>query len=165
MTYRHSDSRTALRVTLMAALMTLMAASAWGADALRLTIAGPDGERAYALSDLRALGETEITTATPWTDGVVRFTGVTLARLLGDDVPPGSTLRLIALNDYASEMPAADVDANAPVIAYWMNGRPMSIRDKGPFWVIFPFDQGEQFQSEMVFSRSVWQLVRIEIGP
>ena len=165
MTEWRPGRRLALHCALAAALLPTMAAAALSAGHPRLTVVGPDGERSYDIAELRAMGEAEITTGTPWTDGVQRFTGVTLAQLLGDAPPPGGTLRLIALNDYESQMPVDAVDPDAPIIAYWRDGNPMSIRDKGPFWVVFPFDSGTQFQSEQMFSRSVWQLVRIVIEP
>ncbi len=165
MTEWRPNRRLALHCALAAALMAVLPAAGWSAGPPRLTVVGPEGERSYSVAELRAMGEAEITTSTPWTDGVERFTGVTLAQVLGDKAPAGGTLRLIALNDYESQMPVADVGHNVPVIAYSRNGRPMSIRDKGPFWVVFPFDSGTQYQSEQTFSRSVWQLVRIVIEP
>ena len=130
-----------------------------------LTVVGAGGERVYGMAELRDLGTAEIRTSTPWTEGVETFTGVPLARLLGDDAPAGGTLRLIALNDYEGVIPVADIELGTPVIAYWRNGSPMSIRDKGPFWVVFPFDEDERYNTEQVYSRSVWQLVRIVIEP
>ncbi len=166
MTGSKPDRRVGWHLALLAVVMMGLAAGpGWSAGPPRLTVVGPEGERVYDMADLRALGVTEVTTGTPWTDGVVRFTGVALAQLLGDALPPGGTLRLIALNDYEGVMPVAELDPSVPVIAYLRNGRPMSVRDKGPFWVVFPFDSAEQYQSEQVYSRSVWQLVRIVIEP
>ncbi len=165
MTERKPGRRSAVQLVLAAALVAFLPASGWSAGPPKLTVVGPGGERAYSVDELREMGETEITTTTPWTDRVERFTGVTLAQILGGAAPMGGTLRLIALNDYESQMPVADVDHDVPLIAYWRDGQPMSIRDKGPFWVVFPFDSGVQFQSEQIYSRSVWQLVRIVIEP
>jgi hypothetical protein len=41
----------------------------------------------------------------------------------------------------------------------------MRLRDKGPVWVVFPYDLATEYQSEVVYSRSVWQMVRIEVLP
>lgn len=38
----------------------------------------------------------------------------------------------------------------------------MSVRDKGPLWVIYPYDSDPALQSEVTYARSIWQLVRIE---
>ena len=167
MTQPRPGRRPILRWALAAALVALAPATGPGqaAAVAELTVVGPEGERVYGMAELHELGTAEITTSTPWTEGVETFTGVPLARILGDEVPTGGTLRLIALNDYESVMPVAEVEASAPVVAFWRNGTPMSIRDKGPFWIVFPFDSGEQYNTEQVYSRSVWQLVRIVIEP
>ena len=156
-----------LRWAMAAMFLAVAAVMAPGqaAATAELTVVGPAGERVYGMAELRGLGMSEITTSTPWTDGVETFTGVPLARLLDDASLLGGTVRLIALNDYEGVMPAAELEAQIPVVAYWRNGRPMSIRDKGPFWIVFPFDDGEQYNSELVYSRSVWQLVRIVVEP
>jgi hypothetical protein len=44
-----------------------------------------------------------------------------------------------------------------------MNGAEMSIRDKGPLWIVYPYDASDDFRSEVVYSRSIWQLDRIEV--
>ena len=45
------------------------------------------------------------------------------------------------------------------------NGGRMSVRDKGPLWIVYPFDSSEEYQAELIYSRSIWQLVRIEVLP
>jgi hypothetical protein len=68
-----------------------------------------------------------------------------------------------AINDYSVEIPLSDAVEGGPIIAYLMDGEEMSIRDKGPLWVIYPYDSDADFRSEVVFSRSIWQLDRLEI--
>jgi hypothetical protein len=38
----------------------------------------------------------------------------------------------------------------------------MSIREKGPLWLVYPYDLNKAYQSETIYSRSIWQLVRID---
>lgn len=73
------------------------------------------------------------------------------------------TIRAQAINDYAIEIPVADIETEAPMIAYAMNGENMSRREKGPLWVIYPYDSDAKYRSEVVYSRSIWQLDRIEV--
>jgi hypothetical protein len=49
------------------------------------------------------------------------------------------------------------------MLALERDGAPMSVRDKGPIWVIYPYDSGSEWRSEQVFSRSIWHLNRIEV--
>ena len=39
----------------------------------------------------------------------------------------------------------------------------MSIRDKGPLWVVYPYDSSADYRTEVIYSRSIWQLDRIEV--
>ena len=49
------------------------------------------------------------------------------------------------------------------VEGYLRNGEPMSVRDKGPLWVVYNFDSNPEFQTEVMYSRSIWQLDRIVV--
>ena len=44
-----------------------------------------------------------------------------------------------------------------------MDGKPLSVRDKGPLFLIYPFDKNPELYNEKYFSRSVWQIKKIEI--
>jgi hypothetical protein len=44
------------------------------------------------------------------------------------------------------------------ILAYRMNGAELSVRDKGPLWIMFPFDDKPELKSELIYSQSVWQL-------
>jgi hypothetical protein len=68
-----------------------------------------------------------------------------------------------AINDYTVEIPMSDAVEGGPIIAYLMDGNEMSIRDKGPLWVIYPYDSDADFRSEVVFTRSIWQLDRLVV--
>jgi hypothetical protein len=44
-----------------------------------------------------------------------------------------------------------------------MDGNAMSVRDKGPLWVIYPYDSDAAYRTEVIYSRSIWQLDRLEV--
>ncbi|MFW5881768.1 MAG: molybdopterin-dependent oxidoreductase [Roseicyclus sp.] len=114
---------------------------------------------------LEGFDPVEIETSTIWTDGVQTFVGVELADLLDAIGAEGGTLRAVALNDYAVDIPVADAVEGGPMIAYRRNGAAMSPREKGPLWIVYPFDTRPEYQSELIYSRSIWQLDRIEVRP
>lgn len=112
---------------------------------------------------LMALPATTFETSTIWTDGTHAFTGVSfvdLATALG--VENGQFLAT-AINDYTVEIPVTDAVEGGPIIAYLMDGAEMSVRDKGPLWVIYPYDSEADYRTEVIYSRSIWQLDRLEI--
>lgn len=123
------------------------------------------GEAILALdmAMLRELPETTFETSTIWTDGVHTFKGVSLADLMTELGVEDGMLVATAINDYAVEIPVSDAVEDGPIIAYLMDGEEMTVRDKGPLWVIYPYDSNADYRSEVVYSRSIWQLDRLEI--
>ena len=41
-----------------------------------------------------------------------------------------------------------------------MNGKAMSIRDKGPIFLLYPFSDDPSLNNEVIQNRSVWQISR-----
>jgi len=118
---------------------------------------------AFDLDMLESLDATQITTDTNWTEGVHTFTGVWLDILLDHIMANGSTISAVAINDYSVDIPVSDAQEGGPIVAYSMDGKPMSRRDKGPLWVIYPYASSSKYRSEVIYSRSIWQLDRMEI--
>lgn len=124
-----------------------------------LKVVMPDGEeQSLFLDQLDAMEQVEFSTTTIWTDDEVHFSGVAITHLLKVLGADGATLRMSALNDYSVEMPVADLEDDVPIIATRMQGQTMSVRDKGPYWVMFPFDRDPEYRTEANYARSVWQL-------
>ena len=76
----------------------------------------------------------------------------------------GTTINLTALNHYQITMPFADVKDDGPLLAYLMDGKPMSVHEKGPVWLVFPSDANADYRTEQTYARSIWQLDRIEFA-
>ncbi len=132
-------------------------------DGVNLEVSGAIDPADLSLDDLDMMEQITFETSTIWTDGVTTFSGVSLKGLLDAGNATGNVVELIALNDYAIKIPVDELNEDAPIIATRMNGEPMSIRDKGPYWVVFPYDSDAQYQSEIVYSRSIWQLNRLVV--
>lgn len=122
-----------------------------------------DGVAQFDLDMLRALPAETFTTTTIWTNGPQQFKGVPLRALLDELGATGQILRSIAINAYEVQIPATEAQAGAPIIAYELNGNTMSVRDKGPLWIVYPYDSDPRFRTEVVYSRSIWQLDQIII--
>lgn len=114
---------------------------------------------------LEAIGKSEITTTTIWNEGSHHYTGVMLRDLITALGIGDGSLHLHALNDYAVEFPAAEATPEAPLLSYHIDGVAMTVRDKGPIWVIFPFDDSALYRTDTTYSRSIWQLDRIDVMP
>ena len=147
--------------TIAAAILAVFPAVCAAGDTV-LTFKHEGEVSEFDLDALVSMGAVEISTTTIWTDGVQTFTGVSLNTFLAEvDVTHG-TLKATAVNDYAVEVPVEDAVDGGPIIAYLSNGEHMSLRDKGPLWIIYPYDSDPKYQTEVIFSRSIWQLDRLE---
>ncbi|MES0808896.1 molybdopterin-dependent oxidoreductase [Roseibium sp. SCPC15] len=125
------------------------------------TAAGKSAQ--LSIHDLEKLPQVEYETATPWHDGKVSFKGVLLSDLMDHLGAKGDTAEVVALNDYRAVLPVSDFDEHAPILAYQLNGKYMRIRDKGPLFVIYPFDDKPELKTEVHYSRSVWQVRSIVV--
>lgn len=128
-----------------------------------ITHTNVDDTAQFDLDMLRVLPSEVYETTTIWTEGDQVFKGVPLLDLLESVGATGTQIRATAVNDYAIDFPISDMAPTRPLVAYENNGREMSLRDKGPLWIVFPFDSGSQYQTEVIFSRSIWQLDRLEV--
>jgi hypothetical protein len=137
-------------------------ASPIGDVVLSVTGAVNQDPTVFDLEMLMALDETVIETTTIWTEGTQVFQGVALDVLMEALGVSQGTLLATAINDYTVEIPVSDAVAGGPIIAYKLNDATMSVRDKGPLWVIYPYDSSSDYRSEVIYSRSIWQLDRIE---
>ena len=115
------------------------------------------------LADLDALPQHSFTTSTIWTDEAAVFSGVPLKSLLETVGAEGDAVEMIALNDYKVTMSVAELEDTAPLVATRMDGKPMSVRDKGPYWLVFPYDEDPKYQTETIYSLSIWQLNRLNV--
>lgn len=138
-------------------------------DEVILTVSGDitntnaDGALALDAALLASLPQHEFTTSTIWTEGTATYSGVLLRDLLAAAGATGATVKLTALNDYQITMPAADAAEDGPLLAVLVDGKPMSVRDKGPVWLVYPYDDNAAYRTEQTYARSIWQLNRIEI--
>jgi hypothetical protein len=162
-----------IKVLAAVVLTALTAANAMALDKptgdVILTVTGhvanknaPDGAQfdAAMLDQLAARsGQME----TPWTTGKVTFSGPLLKAVLEAAGAEGTTLTVKAMNDYTADVPIEDARAIDTMLAMRMDGKIMSVRDKGPLFLVYPFDTQPELYNEKYFARSVWQIKEIDV--
>jgi hypothetical protein len=132
-----------------------------------LVIAGaiaPPSPRLLTLSEIDALGAATLETRTPWTRGTQRFGGVPLAVLLDSVGSRGNVIRAQALNDYAISSPIDELLESEAFLATRLDGEPIPIRHRGPFWMVFPWSARPAIRTAATNRRAVWQLKRLDIA-
>lgn len=110
------------------------------------------------MATLAALPQHSFTSMTPWFAQAVTFTGPLLRDVLALADASGTTLTAVALNDYKVQLPLVDASRWDVVLARLLDDKPMSTRDKGPLFIVYPFHQSEALRSERYYARSAWQL-------
>jgi len=127
----------------------------------KISVTNKGDTAAFDRATLEALGTESFTTKTPWYSGPVQFEGVPLSKVMEQVGATGETLSVVALNDYTSEIPAEDIEKYNVLLALKVNGEYMSVRDKGPIFIIYPFDTDPELQHQTYYGRSVWQVSKI----
>ncbi len=115
------------------------------------------------MTDIMAYGRQTVMTRTPWHDTVTTFEGVPIADLIDRLGATGETLSVMALNNYYSEIPVADLRKYGVILAYKQDGAYMPVSDKGPLFVVYPFDAHAELHDEVFFARSAWQVRSITV--
>jgi hypothetical protein len=138
-----------------------------GIHVLRLVATGPNRQAVCDITGLQALPQRELVTSLPPSlgqAGAHRWLGVSL-RLLAERMGggPGSVLQLTALNDYAVSVPWSDLVRYDPIVAYQRNGMALSVREKGPMMLIYPFDAHPELHAQRYLNRSIWQIHAITV--
>jgi hypothetical protein len=117
----------------------------------------------FDMAMLERLPQQSIVTNTPWYSQPRKFTGPLLRDVLAACGAQGTLLRATALNDYRVDLPFEDVQRYGVVLARLLDGRPMAVRDKGPLFIIYPFDSEPALRNAVYYSRSAWQLKSLEV--
>jgi hypothetical protein len=125
--------------------------------------ANADGEARFDRDMLEALGTVTFETTTPWDRERVRFEGVPLGRLLDRVGASGSRLVAVALNDYSAELPVEDARRYDVILALRRNGEYMPVQNRGPLFIVYNFDSDPELRNQKFYSRSVWQVARLEV--
>lgn len=110
-----------------------------------------------------ALPQVKMTVPTPWYKTAQTFEGPLFRDVLKAAGANGKKLYVVALNDYAAEIPLSDLSKYDVILARKINGKVLSVRDKGPLFVMYPFSKNPELQTKDIYSRCVWQVNRIRV--
>ena len=164
-----SSAWLARMLAVFAFAMSLWGLAAASADhRILLMVTNHETGQVTGLTDpeLAALPQVAFQTGTMWTEDVETFEGPTLRSVLrAAGLDPDKPVLASAENDYTIVIDPALTDEKAPIIAMRRNGEAFDLRQKGPLWVVYPFDSSDAFNTEQHFSISIWQLVAIESLP
>ena len=121
-----------------------------------------NGTALFDMEMLEALGRASFATRSEVSEVPQLFEGVPLRALLDRIGVQGNSLRASALNDYAAVIPLGDLRFE-PILATKVDGRVLTIRDKGPLWIAYPRDSYKVLQDAKYDYRWVWQLNKLHV--
>lgn len=130
-----------------------------------LELVGPGHARTLDLSlnNLAALPQFEIRTDNEFSDGVVVYRGPLVRDVLAAlSLDRLQAVRFVAANDYYVDIPTSDFFDYDVILAMEADGKPLSRRDKGPLWLMYPISDHAALRQPVYLSRLIWQVVRIE---
>lgn len=144
----------------LASAETLLTVITPGADGGKVT-------HAYSREELaKAFPQVTVVTANDYSDGTRTFVGPRLRDVFaGITLKPEDQISLVALNDYAVKIPASDAIKYDVILATTLDGKEMTVRDKGPVWVIYPMSAHAELREPSYNDRLVWQLSKVELLP
>lgn len=122
-----------------------------------------DGKAVLDIASLEKLGVVSFQTTSPWYNGRTTFTGIPLQKLMDYVGAKGSVVKVTALSDYTTIIPLSDFKKYNVILALKINGEYMPIRDKGPLFVVYPYDSIPELNNQVYYSRSAWQVSRMDI--
>ena len=134
-----------------------------------LTVTGkiqaPNADRSFLwdLNMLESLPQKSFTTMTPWSKVPIKFSGPLLRDVLRTMQAHGQTLHAQAMNDYAIQIPVQDAELFDVLIAIKKNDNYIPLRQRGPLFVIYPFDSKKELQTIQYYERSIWQLKSLTV--
>ncbi|EPN8459977.1 oxidoreductase [Vibrio cidicii] len=141
----------------------LFGGNAYSAERVVLSIVNGAQMHHFTLKDLDSLPRSKIITTTPWTGENTVFEGISAKTLLEQIGESKGSFKVTALNNYWAMIPSNDIDKYNPLFAIRKDDQLMSVRDKGPIWVIYPLSEFKEEKNEVLHSRMVWQVNKIDI--
>jgi len=111
---------------------------------------------------LMALPQQEFTTNHTWSETADTFRGPLLKDVLELACNNTQTLNLKAINDYSIRMDFTMAQPLEPIVAHTVNGKRLSVREKGPLWVMISTDQ-HKVAPKSLDAMMIWQLSDITI--
>ncbi|MFV0264807.1 MAG: molybdopterin-dependent oxidoreductase [Kluyvera sp.] len=121
------------------------------------------GKAVFDIASLEKMGTVSFQTTSPWYNGRTTFTGIPLQKLMEYVGAKGTVVKVTALNDYTTVIPLSDFKKYNAILALKINGEYMRIRDKGPLFVVYPYDSLPELNNQIYYSRSAWQVSRMNI--
>lgn len=149
-------------------LMVPIPVVGWGAERVYFTIISGAGENGrFEVTDalIAKVGTKTYQAMLPGMDDTLhKVRGPLVRDLLKAAGAEGAMAYAKALDNYEVEIPSADFHEFDVIAAIEVDGKPMTVRDKGPAWIVYPSGEHVTLRKNAVYeARSIWQLKELKI--
>jgi hypothetical protein len=117
----------------------------------------------YGMAFIKSLPQHSFVAQTPWYKKPVKFTGPLLRDVLAAAKVRGETINAVAIDDYRTKIPFSDSVLYHMVLAHQIDGETLTPKNKGPLFVVYPYDSKPELQSVRFYERSIWQLKSLRL--
>jgi hypothetical protein len=117
----------------------------------------------FDIDMLMSINQSIIETETPWTNGLNKFEGPAIKEILALVGAKGEEIIATALNGYKITIPFSDTDEFPVILALQQNDEILSVRKKGPTWVIYPWTENPDLKNNVYYTRAIWQVKSLEV--
>ncbi|WP_022942330.1 molybdopterin-binding oxidoreductase [Psychromonas hadalis] len=115
----------------------------------------------YTLKQLQKLPQHEIKITIPWTDEEHIYKGPYLEDVFSSAGIEGRWLTLYALDHYQVSFNYQRIKKYNPILGLQIDGELLTIRSKGPIWLILPVNEYKELEAAVYNDYMVWQLIKI----
>lgn len=117
-----------------------------------------------SMSDLDAMDQTTYVTANAFLESPAKFSGPLLRDVLAlYNLTVSDEITITALNDYSIQIPFSDALDHEVILATKLDDKVMSVRDKGPIWLMYPVSKKPEIDNTIYESRMIWQMISITL--
>jgi len=113
--------------------------------------------------DVEKLPQKSITTTSHITDDPITYSGPLFTDLLNLAGAQGDLVTVVAWDDYLAEIKVEDLNKYGVILATHENGKQLSMENRGPMYVVFPFSDYPEIRNDLYYNKSVWQIKTIEV--
>jgi len=117
----------------------------------------------FTLNQLLQLPQHDITTKLPWTSESNTYSGPYLKDVLQSAKTTGQWISLHALDYYNVSLNFQQIERFNPILALKKDGRLLTVRSKGPIWLLLPVDDYPELNAAIYNDYMIWHLVKIGV--
>lgn len=108
---------------------------------------------------LLSFRQVKIITSSPWESGINTYVGPKVSDIFERVGASGSEVRVTALNGYKVTISEKDIRQYDFIIALSKNGEKLTVRERGPLFLIYSFDDHpDAFLEHYLNRKTVWQV-------